>query len=196
MESLAAPRRTGAPRLTWLQVVVVAAAVVVLATMVLAWVRATRVVAFGFLPYQAEDGEGLMVYLNSTIGVPASYSGLHNGDRILSIDGVPVSAADRLSETLWRDRSTGDRLDLTVQRAPAFGGATERVSISLAPPFAALDLALVYVFGAIGMLSVLAVALFVFLVRPHAPAAWPLMVYSLSFGFTYVASVWALPGGR
>jgi serine phosphatase RsbU (regulator of sigma subunit) len=169
---------------------------VVLAWLVVAvagWLRASRQVAYGFIPHPPGDGRpGLMVYLNTTLGVSGSYSGLHNGDRILAVDGVSAADGDAFHQTFWRARRPGDRLDLVVQRAAAFGGGTDAVAYTLEPPLTLPDILLVHVVAGVASVAGLAVALLVFLARPKTPAATPLVISAVASAWVDAGITWSL----
>ena len=180
-------------RLTGPRVLVLGVVLAWLVVAVAGWLRASRQVAYGFIPYPPGDGRpGLMVYLNTTLGVSGSYSGLHNGDRILAVDGVSAADGDAFHQTFWRTRRPGDRLDLTVQRAAAFGGGRDTVAYTLVPPLTLPDILLVHVVAGVASVAGVAVALLVFLARPKTPAAIPLVISAVASAWVDAGITWSL----
>ncbi len=67
--------------------------------------------------YTVEGSDGVVIDGFSPVG-PARGAGLQKGDRIVGVNGVPVTAQAEFYEQLWRGRA-GDVVALSIVRADA-----------------------------------------------------------------------------
>ena len=70
--------------------------------------------------YTVEGDDGVVIDGFSPVG-PARGAGLQKGDRIVGVNGVPVTAQAEFYEQLWRGRA-GDVVALSIVRADAVPG--------------------------------------------------------------------------
>ncbi len=62
------------------------------------------------------EDDGVVRIIRVSDDSPADVAGLQEGDRILRIDGTPVSALDQLWQTLWRGGAPEREVTLEIQR--------------------------------------------------------------------------------
>jgi serine phosphatase RsbU (regulator of sigma subunit) len=157
---------------------------VFLVTMAAAWLLVIRVPTHALDVYRAPDSPSAL-----TVAFPTTDLG--TGDRILTVDGIPVTSPAGV-KAFWQSRPAGDRLDLRVQRAGS--SQVENLTVIVQPLVHDPAADLIFIITSLYALIALGVAVFVAMNRSDEPASILFLVSSTAAAFAIPPGFWATLG--